>query len=241
MSDRKPNRAPGQHRSATKLGGFAANPPRARNVTERLPQVPVDRQILPADPSQALTAFAPPAEALVQLSAREQSPESAAVVSTQHPAARAYGELPADAPEWMRAARVMADSLEDCLARRDVDELERAAIERAWYAWTLGGATPRQVLRVAHLVRRAYEALNRSAHGDEEQSLRGCAEVLHNNLPTPVKQTIPLERALWVVRQMREQPDPWVAIVESTADLLGWKDYARVHAAYVIREVIKQA
>ncbi len=40
---------------------------------------------------------------------------------------------------------------------------------------------------------------------------------------------------------MRGQPDPWVAIVESTADLLGWKDYARVHAAYVIREVIKQA
>jgi hypothetical protein len=211
-----------------------------RQATERMPHMSGNRAQLHVDPNQMLTAFAPPAAELVELSARDPVPESE-VVSSQHPATRAFAELPPDAPEWMRAARVMADALEACLARRSVDYLEQAAIERAWYAWTLGGATPKQVLRVAHIVRRAHEALGRSNRASHEDAIRSCAEVLHNSLPHSVRQTIPLERALWVVRQLREQPDPWVAMVEGTADLLGWKDFARVHAAYVIREVIKQA
>jgi hypothetical protein len=196
---------------------------------------------LPVDPTQAVTSYAPPAEDLVALSARADLPDSADLAVPSQPAAvRALSALPTDAPEWMRAARVMSDALESCIARASVDYLEHAAIERAWYAWTLGGATPRQVLKVAHLVRRAYEAIRVSQRAVNESAIRDCAEVLHNSLPVSVRQAVPSERAVWVVRVLREEGDPWVAVVEGTAELLGWKDYARVHAAYVIRSVIQQ-
>jgi hypothetical protein len=192
---------------------------------------------LPADPNQAMTAYAPPPEALIALSA--QPPVSLDAPSTPH-ATRALPALPPDAPEWMRAARVLADSLEAAIVRGSVDTLEHAAIERAWYAWTLGGATPKYVHRVAHLVRRAHDAIRASSRGPLESALRDCAEVLYGSLPSPVKLTLPFERVVWVIRLIREEADPWVAVVEGTAELLGWKDYARVHAANVIRSVIDQ-
>ena len=197
---------------------------------------------LPTDPTQVVTAYAPPNEDLVALSARADFPDSSdpAGVPSVSPAQRAYAALPDDAPEWMRAARVMADGLERCIQRGGIDPLEQAAIERAWYSWTLGGATPRQVLKVAHLVRRAHDAIRRSSHSGFETTLRDCAEVLHGNLPIAVRHAVPLERAVWVVHRLRDEHDPWVAVVEGTAELLGWKDYARVHAAYVISAVIQQ-
>jgi hypothetical protein len=155
-------------------------------------------------------------------------------------AAKAFSALPDDAPEWMRAARVLADSLEECIRSGNVDDLEQAAIERAWYAWTLGGATPRHVLKTAHLVRRAHEALQAHQQQMTERFVRDCAEVMHANLPAAVRQTLPFERVVWVAHLLRAQADPWVAVVEGTAELLGWKDYARVHASNVIRSVIQQ-
>ena len=89
-------------------------------------------------------------------------------------------------------------------------------------------------------LKRAYDAIGRSARAGHEATIRDCAEVLHGNLPAAVKAAVPFERAVWVVRVIREMPDPWVAVVEGTAELLGWKDYARVHAAYVISAVIQQ-
>ncbi len=196
---------------------------------------------LAADPTNALTCFAPPPEALIELSARDDLPDSHDPAAPSMAfGARAFAALPEDAPEWMRAARVMADGLEESIARGNVDEVERAAIERAWYAWTLGGATPRQVLKTAHLVRRAHQVIQSSAASASEAAMRDAAEVLHANLPLAVRQTLPFERVLWVVRRLRDQPDPWVAVVEGAAELLGWKDYARVYAANVIRAVIQQ-
>jgi len=196
---------------------------------------------LPIDPQNALTRFSPPTEALIAFSAREEFPDSLDPNLPSMPvAARTFSALPHDAPEWMRAARVLADSLEECIRTGSVDELEQAAIERAWYAWTLGGATPRHVLKTAHLVRRAHEAIQASPVSNAENLVRDCAAVLHANLPPPVRQTLPFERVVWVARLLRAQPDPWVAIVEGTAELLGWKDYARVHASNVIRSVIQQ-
>lgn len=222
---------------------MAHRPPLDLDNAVTLLRNPPERGSLPADPTHALTAYAPPAADLVALSARVDFPESGDSldpVPSQIPAQRAFSALPPDAPEWMRAARVMADSLEECIRRGDIDYLEQAAIERAWYSWTLGGATPRQVLKVAHLVRRAYDALRTSSRAGLETTVRDCAQVLHGNLPVSVRQSVPLERAIWVVRNLREESDPWVAVVEGTAELLGWKDYARVHAAYVISAVIQQ-
>jgi hypothetical protein len=51
---------------------------------------------------------------------------------------------------------------------------------------------------------------------------------------------MPFERALYIVRKLHDEADHWVAIVDGTAELLGWKDYARVHAASVVRAVIER-
>ena len=59
-------------------------------------------------------------------------------------------------------------------------------------------------------------------------------------LPRKVRERMPLERVVVAVRKLREQADPWAGIVEGTADLAGWKDYARIHAASVLRAVIEK-
>jgi hypothetical protein len=51
---------------------------------------------------------------------------------------------------------------------------------------------------------------------------------------------MPFERALYIVRKLHDEADHWAAIVDGTAELLGWKDYARVHAASVVRAVIER-
>ncbi len=52
---------------------------------------------------------------------------------------------------------------------------------------------------------------------------------------------MPFERALFVVRKLHQEADHWAAIVDGTSELLGWKDYARVHAASVIRAMIERS
>jgi hypothetical protein len=42
------------------------------------------------------------------------------------------------------------------------------------------------------------------------------------------------------VGKLQDQPDAWGAIVEGTADIAGWKDYARIHAASVLRAAIEK-
>ena len=192
-------------------------------------------QRLPKDPTHAVTAFAPPAEELIQLTARLDldSPESIAASSGKVPQPRV--PLPADAPEWMRAARVLAESLESAIARGLIPDEEQAV--RAWDAWTMNGVRHGVVLKVARLVRRAHEAL-RQAVPPSEQTIQGCAEIIYNNLPPKQRENIPFERALWVVRSIALVPDPWVAIFHGSIELLGWADGARAHAAYVIRSAI---
>jgi hypothetical protein len=194
-------------------------------------------QRIAIDPDQAVTRFAPPTEDLVELSARADldSPESLAMSSGKAPQPRV--PLAADAPEWMRAARVLAESLESMIARGTIGDMEHAAILRSYDAWTMNGARQAAVLKVARLVRRAHEVLRQSPV-PSEQTIQGCAEIIYNNLPQRQRTNLPFERALWVVRSIAQVPDPWVAIVHGTVELLGWADGARAHAAYVIRSAI---
>jgi hypothetical protein len=71
-------------------------------------------------------------------------------------------------------------------------------------------------------------------------ALRAAASVLHSGLPVSVQKRMPLERVVHVTRLLHEEINSWAAIVEGTAELLGWKDYARVHAASVIRAAIEK-
>ena len=52
---------------------------------------------------------------------------------------------------------------------------------------------------------------------------------------------MPVERAVQVVRKLRTEADAWTAVVEGATQLLGWNDYARMHAASVLRSVIERS
>lgn len=190
-----------------------------------------------ADPGAAVTAYAPPSADLVALSARE-FPESREPGADPESGRRRT--LPPSAPDWMYAARAMSDALESMIAS-GVDRKDHAAIERMWAAWTLGGTTPKQALKVAHLVRRAHTAIRETQRDELEIAYRDCAGVLYQGLPSAVHQSMPFERVLLVVRNLRQEIDPWHAVVEGTAELLGWKDYARMFAAAFLRVVIEDS
>jgi hypothetical protein len=142
----------------------------------------------------------------------------------------------------MRAARTLIDWLDERVQRGTLGPLEEATIARTWTAFALGGSTVPQIRKVAHLVSRAHHAIRETPRGERElqTALMDCARVVHSGLPGPVKSRMPLERAVQVVRMLRGEPDPWAAVVAGTSELLGWTDYARAHAAAVIRTVIEQ-
>jgi hypothetical protein len=198
------------------------------------------REPFPVDPQQTLSPFAPPSEELARLAKGPELPPETSEQAERH-ARRLRESLPPMAPEWMRAARALADWLELRIARGMVDPSEQALIARTWAAFALGGATEPQILRVAHLVHRAHVAVRELPRDDRLPiALRAAASVLHSGLPTTVRKRMPLERAVYVMRVLHDEINNWAAIVEGTAELLGWKDYARIHAASAIRTVLEK-
>jgi hypothetical protein len=192
----------------------------------------------PADPTLVVSQYAPPSADLVALAHRVDLPLSSDTVPSRRDAVRAT--LPPGAPDWMYAARTLANSLEACIAHGQVDPLQHAAIARAWAAWALGGVKPRHVMKVAHLVSRAHQAIRDTQRSQLDVAYRDCADVLFSGLPSEIRSRMPFERIMLLIRELRNEADAWAAVVEGTSALLGWKDYARSHAAAVIRAVIEQ-
>lgn len=137
----------------------------------------------------------------------------------------------------------MIEWLQQRLAAQQVSPIDEAKISRTWAAFSLAGVSEPQALRVAHLVSRAYHAIRETPRGNVElqAALVDCAGVLHRNLPSAIRERMPVERAIQVVRKLKTEPDAWAAVVEGVAELLGWKDYGRMHAALVLRILIEQA
>jgi hypothetical protein len=195
----------------------------------------------PVDPAQALADQAPPAEELQAWARSDVPPVSS--VAFQEAEQRLRDSVPPSsaAPDWARAAQALSAELGRLIARGSVTPSEQAAIARAWVAWALGGVSEGHVLRVAHLVSRCHAAIRSlSLAGPELHSaLRAAAGVLHSRLPTTLRESMPLARVVFVVYELQEMADPWAAVVEGTAELVGWKDYARAHAAAAIRMVVE--
>jgi hypothetical protein len=193
-----------------------------------------------ADPFSALQQSAPASSEIAALDRRDELPPETTEQSELAQRTLRDSVPPAAAPEWMRAARALADWLEQRIALGAVAPAEQAAIARTWAAFCLGGTTEPQVLRVAHLVHRAHTAIRETprSNTDLQAAYHAAAGVLHAGLPSAIRNRMPLERAVYVVRRLRDEADAWAAIVEGTSELLGWKDYARAHAASVIRDVL---
>jgi hypothetical protein len=199
-----------------------------------------DSQPFPSDPDRTLTDFEPPASELQALKTSADPPESTEQI--ERDVRKMRESLPPTAPEWMRAARALADWLEIRIKRGQVAPVEEAAVARTWAAFSLGGVTDAQVFKIAKVVQRAHAAIRASVpRGPEEldKAIQACAGVLYGGLPRTVRERMPLERVAATVAKLREQPDGWAAIVEGVADIAGWKDYSRIHAASVIRAVIE--
>jgi len=224
-SRRPPGEAPGKNFAATwPLFGDAAAP------------------AFPAHPATTVHQLAPPSADLAALAVRGVPPSEAAK-HTGRERKRLTGSTAPEEPEWRRAANALADWLRTRLEHDSIEPVEQAAIARAWAAFCLGGVTEPQILRVAHIVQRAHSAIRESPRGqnDLQAAFQAAAGVLHAGLPTAIKQRMPLDRVVYVVRKLREEADAWSAIVQGTTELLGWTDYARVHAATAIRAVLERS
>lgn len=194
------------------------------------------------DPAKALSHYTPQSGVLRELSELQNVPESSGTEAEQ--ARQLQESVPPPAPDWMRAAQTLVNQLEALLASNEpITPEQEAGIARAWAAWSMGGVSEAQLLRVAHLVMRAHSALQTVVTNqvDELNSAQvSAARVLHAGMPSALKGSMPFERALLVIRQIHKTPDPWAAVVEGCAELLGWTDYARIHAATVIRTAIER-
>ena len=199
------------------------------------------REPFAAHPKETLASSSPAPAELVALDERTDFPDGPP--HREKEARRARDSLVPTAPEWMRAARALADWLEGRIQSGSVDAVEQAAIARAWAAWSLGGASEANILRVAHLVGRAHSAIRDTPRNSNQlqAAYQACAGVLHSSMPTAIRDRMPFERALYIVRKLHEEADHWAGIVDGAAELLGWKDYARVHAAAVLRAMIERS
>jgi hypothetical protein len=196
----------------------------------------------PAHPATTVHQLAPPSADLAALAGRS-APPSVAAKQAERDRRRLAGSTAPEEPEWRRAASALSEWLQARIAHGSVVPVEQAAIARAWAAFCLGGVSEPQILRVAHIVQRAHSAIRESRRGQEDlqAALHAAAGVLHAGLPTAIRQRMPLDRVAYVVRKLREEPDAWTAIVQGTTELLGWTDYARVHAASAIRAVLERS
>ena len=198
-----------------------------------------DAQPFPADDQRTLTDFEPPASELESLKTSAEPPDSTEQIERE--VRRMRESLPPAAPEWMRAARALADWLEIRIKRGMVEPVEEAAIARTWAAFSLGGVTEQEIFKIARVVQRAHSAIRDTPRTslDLQNAIQACAGVLYGGLPRSVRERMPLERVAATVRKLHEQADGWAAIVEGGADIAGWKDYARIHATSVVRAVIE--
>jgi hypothetical protein len=193
----------------------------------------------PEDPKLNVTPFRPDTRELEALENDVDLPES--TEQSEDEQRRLRETYPPTGADWARAAQTMIAWLSERVQKGSALPIEQAMIARAWVAFSLGGTTVPQVLKVAHLVSRAHTAIRETPRGDRElqAAVVDCARVLHAGLPRVIKARMPLERAIQVVRALRGEPDAWPAVVEGTSELLGWTDYARAHAAATIRTVIE--
>jgi len=133
----------------------------------------------------------------------------------------------------MRRARKLSATLEAAIAKAEIDEPTRSAVERAFAAFELG-FSDREIARVAHLVETAHMGIRETPRRDLEGAYLDCARVLHRGLPRAVRRGAELQDVIDVVRMLRREPNLAAAIVEGTARLLGWMDTSRAYATQAV-------
>ena len=135
----------------------------------------------------------------------------------------------------MNQGKLLAGAIGNALAAGEAGSRLQSRIERAWAAWQLGEFTDHEISRVAHLVRRAHQAIREAPKKAVERAYADCAHVLHGGLPSQVRRRVPMESVLVLVRDLRNAVSAQAAVVEGTMRLLGWDELFRGVAAEAIR------
>lgn len=146
--------------------------------------------------------------------------------------------LPDHAPGWMKRARRLSIALETAISGGQVDPVQLVALERAFAAYEMSGTDDETIVTVSHLCERAHTAIRERFRDGAQRAYEDCAQVLHAGLPRAVRRAVEVDDVVPVVREMRSEADPWVAVVNATSKLLGWDGRARAHAAQAIRAAI---
>ena len=136
---------------------------------------------------------------------------------------------------WAERARVLSAAVAHLLEQPRPDPAAVARLDRAWEAWELGGAADATIAQVAHLIDRAWAAMNEPPRPHPEPALQGAAHILYNGLPRAARDRVDYPQVLKLVRRLEQEPELWPAVVRGTAELLGWTGVAFAHAGHVIR------
>lgn len=150
-----------------------------------------------------------------------------------------HDPLPIEGAGWTRRAGRLIAALEDALARGEQDPSQVAAIERAWFAYEMGGASDQEIAKIAHVCERAHGALQGKMSGPIQDAYLACAHVLHAGLPTKVRRRVSEAEVLEIVKEMRRTVDPWQAVVMATSRILDWDVHWREHAAQAVRTALE--
>jgi hypothetical protein len=131
-------------------------------------------------------------------------------------------------------------ALQKALSQRDASPRMKASIERAWASWQLNGWSDREIVRVAHLVRRAHEALRDSPRKTMDQALVDCAHVLYAGLPSVVRRRVVLDDVRELMRELRDVANARSAVEQGTMRLLGWNELMRAMAQDAIQSAFEE-
>ena len=149
--------------------------------------------------------------------------------------------LPESQEPWLDHGRHLLGALQKALSQRDASPRMKASIERAWAAWQLNGWTDREIVRVAHLLRRAHEALRDSPRKIMDQALSDCANVLYAGLPSVVRRRVVLDDVRELMRELRDVANARSAVEQGTMRLLGWNELMRSMAQDAIATAFEEA
>jgi hypothetical protein len=138
----------------------------------------------------------------------------------------------------MLRARRMSLALEEAIRSGQPNPTLEACIERAWAAWELDGSADKQIARVARLVEKAHSAIRETPAEKCDRAYVEIAQVIWAGLPRHVKARQEFAQIILVVRDLRGEADPWAAVVDATAKILGWSQAARAHSAHAVRVAI---
>jgi hypothetical protein len=149
--------------------------------------------------------------------------------------------VPESQEPWLEHGRLLLGALQKALSQRDTSPRMKASIERAWAAWQLNGWTDREIARVAHLLRRAHEALRDSPRKVMDQALNDCANVLYASLPSVVRRRVLLDDVRELMRELRDVANVRSAVEQGTMRLLGWNELMRAMAQEAIQSAFEDA